>query len=403
MNNHHAGRGGGDDGVSRWLASGAHCLEAPSRQGAECGWAGLDAMDAARRRRRLARTALVTVLVCMQGALVCQSASASSPGRSARTNGGIPALVQPGEDLAAQRPGPALTWVDSIFIAGRVRGGGHSFGILVHTLAFPNANQRKLYVAVTDTTTGWYRNYSAIIPKAKYAWSMRGLHIAMPGLTWIGSARQMEVKATTPWGSLQTQLTSTGPVLNYSGNGLIQLLGDPNYEYAFPTMRTVGTLTAEGVTRHVFGTSWLDRQWGPLPLAERTMHWTWMNIALSTGDQLAVWDIGDKRSQYTWMTGMRRNGSYVVAAVRPLAPDSGRPWTSPVTHKTYPTRWSVRIPTLKARLDVAVTGPRGQEFADGHVEATAAVTGTYDGRKVTGTTYVEETGYWPTRRQRKRG
>ena len=31
--------------------------------------------------------------------------------------------------------------------------------------------------------------------------------------------------------------------LNYSGNGLIGLLGDVNDEYAFPAMRTVGTLT----------------------------------------------------------------------------------------------------------------------------------------------------------------
>ena len=209
----------------------------------------------------------------------------------------------------------------------------------------------------------------------------------------------MQVKAKTPWGSLQAQFTPTGRVLNYSGNGLIQLLGDPNYEYAFPRMSTVGTLTAEGATRRVSGTSWLDRQWGPLPLADPTMHWTWMNLALSNGDQLALWDIGDKRSQYTWVTAMRRDGSYLVATVRPLAADAGRPWTSPVTHNTYPTRWTVRIPAVRARLEVAVTGPRDQEFA-GHVEATATVAGTYDGRKVTGTTYVEETGYWPMARQR---
>lgn len=49
-------------------------------------------------------------------------------------------------------------------------------------------------------------------------------------------------------------------MLNYSGIGLIGLLGDVNHEYAFPAMRT-GILAVERRTRHVSGVSWLDRQW----------------------------------------------------------------------------------------------------------------------------------------------
>jgi predicted secreted hydrolase len=287
-----------------------------------------------------------------------------------------------------------MTWVDSIFIAGRVRGGVHDFGILVHTLAFPNADQCKLFISITDTTAGWYRNYAAVIPKNKYSWSRKGLHIAMPGLTWTGSAQRMQLRATTPWGSLDARFIPTGPVLNYSGNGLIGLLGDVNYEYAFPMMRTVGTLAVRGRTHHASGVSWLDRQWGPLPLMDPSMRWTWMNIALSGGDQLALWDILDSRAQNAWVTVLRTDGSYEVAAVRPLAGGASRFWTSRVTNKTYPTRWRIDIPALGARLDVVVTGPRGQEFPDGHVEATAAVSGRYKGRRVTGSTYIEMTGDW---------
>jgi hypothetical protein len=66
---------------------------------------------------------------------------------------------------------------------GRVHGGGHTFGILVHTLDSPNTDHRKRFVAVTDTSTDWYRNYAASIPKNKYTWSHKRLHIRMPGLT----------------------------------------------------------------------------------------------------------------------------------------------------------------------------------------------------------------------------
>ena len=138
-------------------------------------------MRTAHRKWGIALAAMVGV--ALLGVVAPQSAQAASPYRfvTAGASGGIPALVRPSANLGAQVPGPEVTWVDSIFIAGRVRGGGHDFGILIHTLAFPNADQRKLFISITDTTAGWYRNYAAVIPKNKYSWSRKGLHIAMPG------------------------------------------------------------------------------------------------------------------------------------------------------------------------------------------------------------------------------
>jgi hypothetical protein len=184
-------------------------------------------MKAARRNLSIARATAV-------GAVLC-AVALPSPGQGVTrsrvgtfvANGGIPVVVDPAADLAAQVPGPETTWIDSIFIAGRVRSGGHNFGILIHVLAFPNADQRKLFISITDTSTGWYRNYAALVPKAGYTWSRKGLHIMMPGLTWTGSARRMQLKATTPWGSLKARFTPEGPVLNYSGIGLeTELVGD---------------------------------------------------------------------------------------------------------------------------------------------------------------------------------
>jgi predicted secreted hydrolase len=202
-------------------------------------------------------------------------------------------------------------------------------------------------------------------------------------------------------GSLQARFTPEGPVLNYSGIGLAKLLSDVDREYAFPAMRTAGTLAAEGKTREVSGVSWLDRQWGPVPVTDPSMRWTWMNIALSNGDQLALWDIVDNQAQHSWVTVLHPDGSYQLAAVRPLAEGASRFWTSPVTRKTYPTRWRIDIPAARSRLTVLTTGPRGQEFPDGHIEGAAAVTGSSQGTTVTGTTFVEMTGDWSRRRSER--
>ncbi len=360
-------------------------------------------MKPGHRRRGLACAAIEgAALLGVATTPSAQAATLSSTVASLPRHG-IPALVNTDADLAAQTPGPETTWVDSIFLAGRVHGGGHNFGILVQTLAFPNADQRTFFVGITDTSTGWYHSYEAPnIPKDQYTWSRTGLQISMPGLTWAGSAQQMQVKVATPWGSLVAQFVRKGPVLNYSGNGLVPLLGDVDYEYAFPAMRTAGTLTAEGRTVSVFGTSWLDRQWGPIPVEDASMRWTWMNIRLSNGDQLALWDILDNTAENSWVTVLHPDGSYALAAVRPLATGDSGFWTSPLTHKTYPTRWRIQIPALHSLLSVIVS-PKGQELPNGRVEATAAVNGSYLGEQVIGTTYVEMTGNWTTGSPSKSG
>jgi predicted secreted hydrolase len=323
-------------------------------------------------------------------------ADASSGSSTVPANGGVPALVDPAGDLAAQPAGSAdPTWVDSIFIAGFVRGGGHEFGILVHTVNFPNSDLRKLYVGITDVTTRWFKQTEIeMVPSDQYSWSSARLDIAAPGLTWTGGASQMHLTGTTPWGALDATFVPQGPVLNYTGNGQLQLLGDVNSEYAFPTMRTTGTLTVEGKERVIKGVSWLDRQWGPVPVTDNTMRWTWMNLALSNGDQVAVWDILNSAAENSWATVMHPDGSYEVVTVKPLAEGARRLWSSPTTGKTYPTRWRVVMPSIHSSLVVSVIGPRDQEYPDGHVEATASVGGTENGSNVTGRTFIEMTGDW---------
>jgi hypothetical protein len=90
---------------------------------------------------------VIVVAAALVGVVVLPSARAATPSHlvTAVANGGIPAVVNPTADLVTQVPGPELTWIDSIFIAGRVHGDGHNFGILVHTIAFPNVDQGKLW------------------------------------------------------------------------------------------------------------------------------------------------------------------------------------------------------------------------------------------------------------------
>lgn len=232
-----------------------------------------------------------------------------------------------------------------------------------------------------------------------YYQSICKLDIKAPGLSWTGGSARQSVRVETPWGALDVDMTPTGPAMNYASTGVFNLVdGVPNYEFALPEMRTSGTLVVDGKKHRVRGTSWLDRQWGEMPLS--LTRWTWMNLSMPNGDKVALWDTVGSRTKDSWATVLHPDGSYDVVDVEPLVRSASRPWTSPATNQTYPTRWRVSIPALRSELDVRITGNPDQEIetpdGSGYLEAAAAFTGTYDGKKVRGENYVEMTGEWPS-------
>ncbi|WP_031161954.1 lipocalin family protein [Streptosporangium roseum] len=358
-------------------------------------------MPAIRTKRRTAPLVTAAAVLAF-GTSVSSAAQAAAPSaapaaRSATS--GIPALVDPAADLGRHAPGPQPTWFDSIYFTSSVKANGQEFGLQVHTRILPSrgAAAYRWTFAVINKTTGWYKDYDAMVKPEDYRWSEGKLDIKAPGLSWTGDTVRQSVQVQTPWGSLDVQLVPTGPAMNYASTGVFNLAdGVPNYEFALPEMQTSGTLVVDGKKHKVSGTSWLDRQWGEMPTS--LTRWTWMNLSMPNGDKVAIWDTVGAQSKDSWATVLHPDGSYDVVDVEPLAQGVSRQWTSPATGQRYPTRWRIRIPALHSELDVRVTGNPDQEIetpdGSGYLEATAAFTGKYNGKKVSGENYVEMTGEW---------
>lgn len=317
---------------------------------------------------------------------------------AARSDPGIPAMVNPAEDLLAQDPGPEQGWFESIYFTSELEADGRNIGVLLHTLTMPKVFGPIIIFSVTDETTGLHKNHMVRVSPDEYSWGKTEFSITAPGLKWTGDDQKMSVSFEAPWGGIDFLLEARGPALSYGGTGVFPLLGEINFEFALPNMATTGILTVEGEAVRVEGRSWLDRQWGTIT-PRPSLRWTWMNLIMPNGDVVAIWNALDAQAEDSWATILRKDGSHEVVAVEPLARGAETFWTSEQTGQRYPTSWRVLIPAVNADLTVNITGTDGQEsfLPGGHMarlEATAAFSGMYRNESVSGRNYVEMIGDW---------
>ena len=346
------------------------------------------------RKTTVGAAAVASVLIASLTLAAGGSATATTASGQGLRQTGLPVAVDPVAGLTGNPDRLNESW----YVTAHVAAGGHRYGFMANYLTSGDAETGRTLstVSITDEDTGWYTKSEIVLPPRSGLSEKQGVDIHTDNLTWTGDAKEQKLRAKVPEGTIDVTFRPQGNVLYNMGTGYFPMFGDakyPNYEYAFPTMDTSGTLTLNGRTEKVRGQSWLDHQWGPLPdIAAGQASWSWMNLNLSNGDKVSLWKTKESDKQNTWATVQKSDGTQTVAEAT-LTPDTGTLWTSPHTGKKYPTGWKVTIPGEHAKLNVkvyandqelTVTGPR--------YEGSAAVTGTYDHRPVTGTTYVELTG-----------
>ncbi len=198
-----------------------------------------------------------------------------------------------------------------------------------------------------------------------------------------------------PWCEPDLDLAAPGPVSYHYGTGAYRLLGEQQWQYALPQLHTTWALTIGGRTCEVAGNLWLDRQRGLHPdLSRGTL--TWMNTSVGNGDRMEMWSVSSRTTVESWATVLHPDGTQELSPVKALADSVTRVWRSPVSGQSFPTRWTVEMPSRQTVLTVTAT-PGIQEIVGpltALYEGIATVPGTYLGRPLTGLTYVEMVGNW---------
>lgn len=217
-----------------------------------------------------------------------------------------------------------------------------------------------------------------------------------------GDGKIDRLGAAMPGYQIQLAATSTKPPALHGGDGIISFgPAGESYYYSDTRMAVQGTIDDHGNTRTMTGEAWKDRQWGNFLVgAGGKGGWDWYSLQLGDGRDLMLFVLRDASGAATSAYGtlVEADGRSVPLDAKESTVRATGSWTSPHTHATYPSGWSIQL--SQSELSLAASPVlRDQELdtrpSTGTVywEGEVTIDGTSGGHPVTGTGYVELTGY----------
>jgi Lipocalin-like domain/CrtC N-terminal lipocalin domain len=285
---------------------------------------------------------------------------------------------------------------------------GHKFNCLVHQI-INSAPGEPLRIAsilnITDISHRKYRGEERMHANGNVELATDRMRNVTPTSTIAGDHRAIGVQADFGWGALDFKADFPGHIMLNGGCGVFDFMGGtPTVQYSIPWGKGAGWLSLDGVRHAATGTFWFDRQWGmlqglfgqPATPVNPKDNWIWMDLNLSNGIVLGLWDLELGGRRRSWVTALHPDGTHVIAAIEPLAAHASAVWTSPATGQRYPTRFKIRIDALDCSLDV-VAVMQAQEIVsptEPKYEGVATLSGSYGGKSVTGFTLIEMVGDW---------
>jgi len=198
-----------------------------------------------------------------------------------------------------------------------------------------------------------------------------------------------------------------GPVLQgdrgYSRKGPEP--GQASYYFSQTRLKTSGSIQAGGQPVDVQGYSWMDHEYSTSALGDQQIGWDWFAIQFknpgtdqtSQMSELMVFQLrraDGSLDPFSGGTLVNPDGSTLALTRDQVEIEVLDQWQSPHSGATYPSGWSVKVP--QANLSLTITPYlRDQELNVSYAywEGAVKISGSIEGSPVSGSGYVELTGY----------
>jgi len=192
--------------------------------------------------------------------------------------------------------------------------------------------------------------------------------------------------------SLDLTLTSKKQPMLEGGKGHINVCGRDSYYYSLTDMETSGIIKIGTDWVAVTGQSWMDHQWADVSYTKD--QWTWFSLQLDNGMEIMCVEYLDKKDKSYLVDVLDKNNKHTSLNKLNLTATK-KEWQSLTTKAKYPLEWEIEIPELNIKLKTdALINNQEMVFGDiNYWEGPLSITGSVDGKKVSGRGFMELVGY----------
>ncbi|MDE0146691.1 MAG: carotenoid 1,2-hydratase [Nitrospira sp.] len=216
--------------------------------------------------------------------------------------------------------------------------------------------------------------------------------------------RQLRLTAHDASLGVDLTLTLNKPPVIHGREGISRKGANPgqaSHYYSLTRLATRGTVRVRGEPFQVTGTSWMDHEFGSGSLGEDLVGWDWFSVQFDSNVEFMLYLLRkrdgshDPASSGTLILpdGTSRHLTRADFVVR--ATDQ---WLSPHNRVQYPAKWIVEVPSVPLEVTITPVLPDQELRTENSTRVTywegaVDVRGHYRNMPVTGTGYVELTGY----------
>lgn len=190
-----------------------------------------------------------------------------------------------------------------------------------------------------------------------------------------------------------------GPVLHgidgYSRKGPEP--GNASYYISQTRLAAEGTVTIDEQAHAVSGLSWMDHEYSTSALSSDQVGWDWFSIQLDDGSELMLFQLREEDggiAEFSSGSVIAPDGTVRSLSREDFAIAVEDTWTSPHTDADYPAAWTIAVPSEEMTLEIRpYNADQELRVSFTYWEGAVQVNGTKAGQTVSGSGYVELTGY----------
>jgi len=209
----------------------------------------------------------------------------------------------------------------------------------------------------------------------------------------------ISIKAKSEKAEIDFKLESVKPFVLQGDEGLSQKgsqQGNASYYYSYTRLKTNGKIILDGKEYSVNGFSWMDREWSTSALSDDQRGWDWFALQFDDNTEIMYYQMRKKDGTadiFSKGVYVNKDGTSQLIKKEGVILKVNDYWESPTGEK-YPSGWRLRIPSKE--IDINITPAIKNQLMDVAVrywEGSVKIDGTKSVSKITGSGYVELTGY----------